>query len=114
MDLTPKPLVPDTRSAQIVAGLATLYHRHNDPVRALALGIMALKYGADTPATALLVASCFLKTGDAEQADAALMRLEGRELSQDEQSAARFLSAKIQYRLGNYEAAQKLLSETNS
>lgn len=111
MNLPPQSLKPDARSARIVAGLATLYHRHNDPARALALGVMAMKYGADTPRTVLLVASCFLKTGDAEQADAALSRLEGKELSEDERGAARFLGAKVKYRLGDYDAAQSLMVE---
>lgn len=111
MNLSPKELVPDAKSARIVAGLATLYHRHNDPARALALGVMAMKYGNDTPQTVLLVASCFLKTGDAEQADAALSRLDGRRLSKDESTAARFLGAKVKFRLGDYETAHKLMTE---
>lgn len=99
----------DPRSAQIVAGLATLYYRHNDFPRALALGIMALKYGSDTSQTVLLVAACFLKTGEAQQAEAVLTRLENRDLSTDERQALTYLKAKIEFRLGNTDDARSLL-----
>lgn len=101
------------KSAAIVAGLATLYHRHNDPARALALGVMAMRYGSDTAATVMLVASCFLKTGDAEQAAAALSRLEGGDLEPQERAASQFLWAKVHFRLGDYDKARAALAQAN-
>jgi tetratricopeptide (TPR) repeat protein len=107
-------LTPSTKSARIVGALAMLYHRHNDPARALALGVMALRYGCEAPRTALLVASCFLKTGDAEQALAALSRLDGAKgLGAEEQSAIAFLRAKAQFRLGAYDDARALMAQAN-
>ena len=111
--LSAAPMV-SAKSARIVAGLATLYYRHNDPARALALGLMALRCGSDVPKTAMLVASCFLKTGDAEQAAAALSRLESLDLSPAERSAARFLAAKVAFRQGDDDAARRLMLEAAS
>lgn len=104
---------PATRSARILGDLAMLYHRHNDPARALALGVMALRYGCTAPRTAMMVASCFLKTGDAEQALAALSRLDAlrADLAPQQQSAVAFLEAKAQYRLGQYDTARDLMEQ---
>ncbi|MEM6339844.1 MAG: tetratricopeptide repeat protein [Pseudomonadota bacterium] len=102
---------PTAKSARIVSGLATLYYRHNDPARALALGLMAMRCGYDKPRTALLVASCFLKTGDPEQAEAALSRLKSQPLTQSEEAASAFLMAKVHFRRGDHETAQNLLAE---
>lgn len=102
---------PSTKSARIVGALAMLYHRHNDPARALALGVMALRYGCNAPRTVLLVASCFLKTGDAEQALAALSRLDGVSPQDTTQQAAlAFLKAKALFRLGAYDEARVLMT----
>lgn len=109
MTMTEPPV--SAKSAAIVAGLATLYHRHNDPARALALGVMAMRYGSDTPATTMLVASCFLKTGDAEQAAAALSRLDAADLEPTERAASQFLWAKVHFRLGDYDKARAALAE---
>jgi len=107
-------LTPSTKSARIVGALAMLYHRHNDPARALALGVMALRYGCEAPRTAMLVASCFLKTGDAEQALAALSRLDGAKgLAVDQRSAIAFLRAKAQFRLGAYDEARALMAQAH-
>ena len=101
----------DRRSAEVIASLATLYFRYNDPARALVLGIAAMKSGAAGPRTALLVASCFLKTGDAEQAAAALEPLEGMDLPQSERAAFTYLKAKVAFRLSDPERARALLAE---
>ncbi|MEM9341908.1 MAG: hypothetical protein AAGA87_02570 [Pseudomonadota bacterium] len=102
---------PDRRSAEVIAGLATLYFRYNDPARALVLGIAAMKSGAAGPRTALLVASCFLKTGDAEQAAAALEPLEDVDLTQQEAAAYKYLKAKVAFRLSDPDTARALLAE---
>lgn len=107
-------LTPSTKSARIVGALAMLYHRHNDHARALALGVMALRYGCEAPRTAMLVASCFLKSGDAEQALAALSRLDGaKTLTDEEQAATAFLRAKAQFRLGAYDEARALMQRAH-
>ena len=109
----PTPAIP-VKSARIVAGLATLYYRYNDPARALALGLMALRCGADAPSAVLLVASCFLNTGDAEQAEAALSRLAPGDLAPQEAAAYKFLLAKVRFRTGDQDAAQQLLAEAHA
>ena len=104
----------------VIASLALLYLRHNDPARALALGIAAMKMGAVTPPVALLVATAFLRAGDPEQAAAALSRIDRSEsgarpgdLSRPpddrERAAAALLRAKIRFRLGDVDGARAAL-----
>lgn len=113
MHLAPPPS-PPVKSAKIVAGLATLYFRYNDAARALALGLMALRCGADTPKTVLLVASCFLQMGDADQAEAALSRLEDQDLSPDMDAARNILIAKIRFRTGDPDLAKRLMTNAHA
>ena len=118
----PEPFaVPIARStAPTVASLALLYLRHNDPARALALGLAAMKMGPVAPPVALLVATAFLRSGDPEQAAAALTRLERgvtgsaagdltRAPQPRERAAAALLTAKIRFRQGDAEGARVAL-----
>lgn len=104
------PPRPARRAARLVADLAKLYHRHDDPARALALALAAMRLGDDRPEVALLVASSFLRTGDAEQALAALSRLEGA-AGDAIRGAARVLEAKAMHRLGDAAGARRRLAE---
>ena len=101
---------PSVRSARLVADLATLYHRHDDPARALALGLAALRFGDARPELCLLVASCFLRTGDAEQALAALGRLDRQAIAPTIEAAACLLEAKARHRQGDADLARGLLA----
>ena len=102
------------RSARIIAASATLYYRHNDSARALTLGVMAMRYGENSAQVVMLVASCFLKVGDAEQAEAALTRLVADDLTETEHAAALFLEAKIAFRKGDDDGARRLMEEAAS
>ena len=108
---------PDQQSSDTVLSLALIYLRHNQPDRALALGIAAMTFGPITPRMALLVADAFLRNGDAEQALAILSRFEGEggQLSPApddlQQAAAHVLLAKAHQRVGDGAAARSHLAK---
>ena len=104
----------------LVASLALMYLRHADAPRALALGLAAMKQGPVRAELALLVATAFLRTGDADQALAVLERFdfgpEGFPVppGRDERAAALVLKAKAEHRRGQSMAAQACLAEAQS
>lgn len=112
--MTTPPSSKDS-AASVIGNLALMYFRHNDPARALVLSISALQIGPAEPRLVLLVAACFLRTDDAEQALAALSRFDGdasllsQPPSEAEQAAARLLHAKALFRSGAHDAARERL-----
>jgi len=108
-----------SKTAPIISSLAVLYYRHNDPARALAFGLAAMRLGLVTPQVVLLVAASFLKTGDAEQALAALSRFDNsaarfaEKPTGAQQSAAALLKAKALFRTGALTEARELLLSAN-
>lgn len=104
----------------LVASLALMYLRHADAPRALALGLAAMKQGPVRAELALLVATAFLRTGDAEQALAVLERFDFAPSGfpvpprDEERAAALVLKAKAEHRRGETMAAQACLAEAQS
>lgn len=66
----------ESGDARLIGALALMYLRHDDPARALALGLAAMRCTPVPPRLALLVGTAFLRTGEVEQALAVLERFE--------------------------------------
>lgn len=105
----------ESRDAQLVGSLALMYLRHDDPARALALGLAAMRSEPVPPRLLLLVGTAFLRTGDVEQALAVLSRFENGAdgLSPSPNTATlqsvQILKAKAAYRQGRPDEARALL-----
>lgn len=105
----------ESRDARLIGALALMYLRHDDPARALALGLAAMRCEPVPPQLALLVGTAFLRTGDVEQALAVLERFENGapRLSpapcRTTFRAVQILRAKAAHRQGRKEEARALL-----
>ncbi len=105
----------ESRDATLIGALALMYLRHDDPARALALGLAAMRSEPVSPRLALLVGTAFLRTGDVEQALAVLSRFENGaegltpEPCQSTLQSVQILRAKAAFRQGRVDEARALL-----
>ncbi|AGT08868.1 tetratricopeptide repeat protein [Paracoccus aminophilus] len=121
-DTTPPPWeldAPETaRPAQslrdhgvVLSALGLVYLRHNDPARAMVLGLAAMTMGDLSAATVLMVAEAMLVGGDPEQALTVLGRFErpgGLDIAPNptERAACHYLLARILHHRGDAPRAQ--------
>ncbi len=105
----------DSGHGRTLARLGLIYLHHGDAARSLVLGLAALAMGDNSPPTMLMIASAFLKAGDAEQAMAALSRFDvdasklSRAPSLAERAACDWLRARTLFRLGDRPGALRML-----